>query len=74
MAEKIFEVERESGEVVLRIRTAAFPIFPDSARSHFWAAHREGLLSLRSFIDAAIEQTEKAEKPKGKVRRKVEVE
>lgn len=75
MAERIFEIEHEPGEeLIFRIRTGSFPAFPEAARSHFWAAQKEGLLALRSLIDAAIEQTERAEKPRKKEPRKVEVE
>jgi hypothetical protein len=75
MAERIFEVEHEPGEeIVFRIKTAKFPVFSEPVRSHFWAAQKEGLLALRSLIDAAVEQTEKVEKPKKKERRKVKVE
>ena len=75
MAERIFEVEYKPGEeVVLRIRPTKFPVFPESARSHFWATQKEGLLTLRSLIDAAIERAEKAEKVKEKGPQKVEVE
>lgn len=74
MSDRIFEVEHKPGEeVVIRIRPAKFPVLPESARSHFWAAHKEGLLALRGLIDAAIERAEKAEKPEKK-REKVEVE
>ena len=74
MADRIFEVEHEPGEgVVIRIRPAKFPAFPESARSHLRAAHKEDLLALRSLIDAAIEWMEKTEKPEKK-REKVEVE
>jgi hypothetical protein len=75
MAERIFEVEREPGEeIVFRIKTAKFPTFPEPVRSHFWAASKEGLLALRSLIDVAIEETERAEKPRKKEPRKVKVE
>jgi len=75
MTEKIFEVEHKPGEeIVLRFRTAKLPVFPESARSHFWAAEKEGLLALRDLIDAAIDTMEKAGKPQSKERTKVEVE
>jgi hypothetical protein len=75
MAERIFEIEREPGEeIVFRIRTAKFPVFPEPVRSHLWAAQKEGLLALRSLIDVAIEQTERDEKPGKKEPRKVKVE
>lgn len=75
MAERIFEIEHDPGEdIVFRIKTAGFPVFPEPARSHFWAAQKEGLLALRSLIDIAIEQTERAEKPRKKEPREVEVE
>jgi len=74
MSDRILEVEHKPGEeVVIRIRPVKFPVFPTQARSHFWAAHREGLLALRSLIDVAIELVEEAEKPEEK-REKVEVE
>jgi len=72
MTERIFEVEHEPGEeVVIRIR---LPKFSESARGHLRSAHKEGLLALRSLIDAAIERAEKAEKPEEKKREKVDVE
>jgi hypothetical protein len=75
MSERIFEVEHEpEGGVVIRIRPAKFlPLFPESARSHFWAAHKEGLLTLRDLIDAAVERAEREEKTR-RTREKVEVE
>jgi len=74
VSDRIFEVEHKPGkEVVIRIRPVNFPLLPTQARSHFWAASKEGLLALRSLIDAAIELVEKAEKPEEK-REKVEVE
>jgi len=72
MAEKIFEVEHEPGrEVVIRIR---LPKFSESAHGHLESAHKEGLLALRSLIDAAIERAERAEKPDERKREKVDVE
>ena len=72
MAERIFEVEYESGEeVVIRIR---LPRFSESTRGHLRSAHKEGLLALSSLIDAAIERAERAEKPEEKKREKVDVE
>ena len=75
MADKIFEVEHKPGEeVVIRIRPAKFPAVPPQARSNFCAAQKEGLLTLRSLIDAAIEQMDKAESSKEKKRERVSVE
>jgi hypothetical protein len=72
MAERILEVEHEPGEeVVIRIR---LPKFPESARGHLKSARKEGLLALRSFIDAAIERAERAEKSQETKRKKVDVE
>ncbi len=74
MDDRIFEVERKPGEIVLRVKTAALPMVSESVRSHFWATWREGLLTLRSLIDVAVEQAEKAEEAKGKGPQKVNVE
>lgn len=74
MDDRILEVEHKPGEVVVRVRTGKFPALPESVRSHFWAAQKESLLTLRSLIDAAIERAEKAEKVKEKGPQKVEVE
>jgi hypothetical protein len=72
MAERIFEVEHEPGEeVVVKIR---LPKFPESTRGHLRSAHKEGLLALRSLIDAAIERAEKAERPEEKKRERIDVE
>ena len=73
MAERIFQVEREAdGEVVIRIKPAKLITVPELARSHLWAAEKEGLLALRSLIDASIEQVER--KSQKRKREKVEVE
>ena len=74
MAEKIFVVEHKPGEeLVLRIKPPKSWL-PESTRAHFLAAHKEGLLALRSIIDAAAESIEKAEKSKETYRSKIEVE
>ncbi len=75
MTESIFEIEHRPGEeVVLRFKVPAFSIVPAAARSHFRTARKEVLLSLRSLLDVAIEQAEKAEKPKTKKRTKIEIQ
>jgi len=72
MAERVFEVEREPGEeVVIRIR---LPKLSGAARGHLKSARKEGLLALRSLIDAAIERAERTEKPRERKREKVKVE
>ena len=73
MTESIFQVEREAdGEVVISIRPDKFITIPKLARNHLWAAEKEGLLALRSVIDASIEQIEK--KSQKRKRETVEVE
>ena len=75
MSDRILEVEHKPGEeVVIRIRTAEFPPVPPQTRSHFRAAQKEGLLTLRSLIDVAIERMDKAESSKEKKRERVKVE
>ena len=75
MAEKIFEIEHHPGEeVILRFKAPALSILPEATRGHLRTAHKETLLALRSLLDKAIEQTEKAEKTKAKRRTKIEVQ
>jgi hypothetical protein len=75
MSDSIFEVEYKPGEeVVVRIRPAKFPPVPPQARSHFRMAQKEGLLTLRSLLDAALERMDKAESSKEKKREGVKVE
>ncbi len=72
MAERVFEVEHETGEeIVIRIK---IPKLSGVARGHLRSAHKEGLLALRSLIDVAIERAERAEKPKERKQERVEVE
>lgn len=72
MAERVFEVEHETGEeIVIRIK---IPKLSGAARGHLRSAHKEGLLALRSLIDVAIERAERAEKPKERKQERVEVE
>ena len=75
MAERIFEIEHHPGEeVVLRFKLPGLSIMPEATRSHLRMAGKEALLALRSLLDRAIEQAEKAEKPKAKKRTKIEVQ
>jgi hypothetical protein len=75
MSDRILEVEHKPGEeVVIRIRPAKFPSVPPQARSHFRMAQKEGLLTLRSLIDATLERMDKAESSKEKKRERVNVE
>ena len=63
MKEKMFECEHKPGkEVVLRFRPPK--AIPSSTKIHLASAQKELLLALRSFIDAAIESMEEADKPK----------
>jgi hypothetical protein len=73
MAEGIIEVEYHPGEeVVLRLKAPTLPFVPEAAKGPLRMAHKEMLLALRSFLDTAIERTEKAEKTKK--RTKIEVQ
>ena len=74
MAETIFEIEHQSGEVVLRFKAPGLSFVPEETRGHFKMAHKEMLLALRSLLDRAIERTEEAEKTKAKKRTKIEVQ
>ncbi len=73
MTDRVFEIEHRPGEeLVLRFKLARLSILPDEARGHFRMARKEMLLALRSLLDKAIEQTEKAER--AKERTKIEVQ
>lgn len=76
MTEKWFECEyRPDDEMVLRFRRPKLSFLPAEAREHIWAAQKETLLAIRSFIDAVVESVEKAEKQgKKKGRTKIDVQ
>ena len=76
MTEKWFKYEYDpDGELVLRFQKPKLTFLPDEAREHIWAAQKETLLAFRSFIDAAVDFLEKAEKTKKKkARSKIDVQ
>ena len=73
MMGKILEIEQQGEEVILRFKRPSLSHLPEDTRSHLRIARKETLLAIRSLLDEAIEQTEKAEKGKQKKRTKIEV-
>ena len=61
-------------EFVLRFKPPLLKILPEETKGHIKAVRKETLLALRSLIDAAIGQVEKAEKKSRTKRTKIEVE
>lgn len=50
-------------------------ILPEEFREHMFEAYKEGLLAVRSLIDAQVEKIEKGEAEKeSKVVKKIEIE
>jgi len=69
------EVEHQPGEeLAVRFRLPRFGATSKPAREHLLAACKEMLLSLRSLVDAAIEQVDEDGKKKEKTRTRIEVE
>lgn len=63
--ERILEVNRgPDGEIVIRL--CAPRKLPAETKRHLLGTTREGLLTLRSLVDAALRRLETEEKPEGK--------
>jgi len=74
MAEKIFEIEHEGEEVILRFKRPDVHL-SEETRGHLKIVRKETLLAIRSILDRAIEGTEDTEQGKGKKRKtKIEVQ
>lgn len=75
MSESLLEFERLPEEgYVIRIRPPRLLRIPDPTREHLANAQKELLLAFRGLIDAAIEGVEEAAKPKGRTRKRIEVQ
>jgi hypothetical protein len=64
---EMVKIERGPDEEIV-VRLGLPRILPATTREHLRAARKEGLLSLRSLIDAVIERAEPAKKRKLKSR------
>jgi hypothetical protein len=63
----MLKIERGHNEEIV-VRLGLPRILPSATRDHLRAARKEGLLSLRSLIDAAIERAEPAKREKTKIK------
>ncbi len=71
--EKILEVNRgPEGEIVIRL--CAPRKLPAETRRHLLGATREGLLTLRSLVDAALGRLETEEQQDGKKKGPTKIE
>lgn len=74
MTEKIFEIERNGEEIILRFKRPELPHVSEDTKGHLKAAGKETLLAIRSLLDRAIERAEEAEKGRKKEKAKIKVE
>ncbi len=71
--EKILEVTRgPEGEIVIRL--CAPRKLPAETKRHLLGTTREGLLTLRSLVDAALRRLETEEQPDGKKKGPTKIE
>ena len=76
MTQRLFRVEYESGELVVRISPKKLRLLPQPTREHLREANKEMLLAFRSCLDAALDvlkRPEKGEASTGRTRIPVEV-
>ena len=75
MDEGFFEVQYKPGqELVIRVRPLRLGTVKNEAFNHFLAANREGLLAVRSILDAAIKATDRPEKTDKGGKKRIQVE
>jgi len=74
MAERIFEIERDGEDIVLRFKKNELPHIPEDTRDHLKTAGKETLLAIRSLLDRVIERTEEAGKSRKGKKTKIEVD
>ncbi|MBI4299406.1 MAG: hypothetical protein HY666_06575 [Chloroflexi bacterium] len=73
MADKVLEIDYQSGEYILRFRPKNLRVVSEATVDHLKTANKEVLLALRDLLDKAIERMEPQDKTSGRKRTKVEV-
>ena len=65
----IFQVEYESGELVVRVSPRHIRLLPEATQEHLKAANKEFLLAFKSCLDSAINLIDRPGKPEATSRR-----
>ena len=65
----IFQVEYESGELVVRMSPRHIRLLPEATQEHLKAANKEFLLAFKSCLDSAINLMDRPKKTGGASRR-----
>ena len=65
----IFQLEYESGELVVRVSPRHIRLLPEATQEHLKAANKEFLLAFKSCLDSAINLIDRPSKPEATSRR-----
>ena len=65
----IFQVDYDSGELVVRVSPKHIRLLPEATQEHLKAANKEFLLAFKSCLDSAISMMERPKQSSSSTRR-----